>query len=230
MHSPGTTQSTTRVRLVEAGDSVTHVPHWTGGTPSRCWFDLLRNPDQVDLMDELRGRPALREQIAVLNSPESPLITIACAAAATRLFQTGGPPAWRMSSSVQLAFADPECCDLDRYTSPAQALLDGLGGDPQAARWNRLVELRPDPVEFQAVRRRARSLTIQTAAHGLDGATAVRECGLCVQIQTAAIESWTRLRESGDIGFLTSCHRGWGSRGRTTRTSTSPTRRQWFPS
>ena len=200
MQSPGVTaRTTTRVRLGEPSDIVTSVPYGVDGTPSRRWIDLRENPDQIDLIDELRGRPALREQVELLNAPESPFITIACAAATNRLFQAGGPPAWRTSSSLQLVFADPARCDLDNYAPLARALLDGLGGDQNAARWSRLVELRPDPIDFQAVGRRAWSLTIQSAAYGLDGASAVHEWNLCILAQTAVFRSWSRLQYLGDM-------------------------------
>lgn len=201
-HAPGTKQSTTKVRLVEASDIVTTVPNGTDGTPRPSWIDLRKNPDQIDLMEELRGRPTLREQVELLNAPESPLITIACAASTTRLFQEGGPPAWRTSSSVQLAFAAPDQCDLDNYAPLARALLDGIGGDPHATRWNRLVELRPEPVEFQAVGRRAWSVTIRTSAYGLEGAAAAHEWDLCVQIQTSVIALWVRL---GTLDAIVDC-------------------------
>lgn len=197
---PGmTARTTTMVRLGEPSDIVTTVPYGADGTPSRRWLDLRRNPDQIDLIDELRGRPALRDQIAMLNQHAGPFMTIACAAATTRLFPAGGPPAWRASSSVQLAFADPARCDLDNYAPLAQALLGGRGVDPHATRWSRLVELRPDPVEFQAVGRCAWSLTIQTAAYGLDCGTSAHEWSLCILAQCATIGSWARLQDLGGM-------------------------------
>lgn len=194
-----TARTTTRVRLGEPSDIVTTVPYGADGTPSRRWIDLRENPDQIDLMDELRGRPTLREQVALLNAPESPFITIACEASTTRLFQAGGPPAWRTSSSLQLVFADPARCDLDSYAPLAQALLDGLGGDQNAARWSRLVELRPDPVVFPSAGRLGWSLTIRTIAYGLDSGTSAHEWNLCVMMQTALIRSWARLLDLGGM-------------------------------
>lgn len=68
MHAQGIRRSTTRVRLVEAGNNVvTHAPYWTDGVARRCGIDLRGNPDLIDLIDELAGRPALREQIMVLS-------------------------------------------------------------------------------------------------------------------------------------------------------------------
>lgn len=200
MQSPGmTARTTTRVRLGEPSDIVTTVPYGVDGTPSRRWIDLRENPDQIDLIDELRGRPALREQVALLNAPESPFMTIACAAATARLFQHGGSPAWRTSSSLQIVFADPARCDLDNYAPLARALLDGLGGDPNATRWGRLVELRPVPVVFASAGCLGWSLTIWTSAYGLDSGTSAHEWNLCVMIQTALIRSWTRLQDLNAI-------------------------------
>lgn len=198
MQRPGmTTRTTTMVRLGEPSDIVTTVPYGADGTPSRRWLDLRRNPNQIDLIDALRGRPALRDQIAMLNQQAGPFMTIACAAATTRLFQAGGPPAWRASSSVQLAFADAECCDLDNYAPLAQALLDRRGVDPHAPRWNRLIELRPDPVVFPLAGRLGWSLTIRTSAYGLDSGTSAHEWNLCILAQSAAIRSWTWLQDLG---------------------------------
>lgn len=202
MHTPGTTrQSTTRVELAEAGDIVTQVPYWMEGTPSRCWIDLRGNPDLIDLIDELRGRPALREQVELLNAPEAPFMTIGCRSETARLFQHGGPPAWRTSSEVQFAFADPERSEIGSYASLARALHDGLGSDPHATRWNRLVELRPAPVVFQPAGLAAWSMTIRTSSYGLDSGTAAHEWELCLLSQTALIRSWTRLQDLDGMEF-----------------------------
>ena len=203
MHKPGiTARTTTRVKLVQASDIVTTIPDGADGTPSNRWIDLRRNPDQIDLMDELRGRPTLHEQVAMLNLPAGPFMTIACEAATTRLFQHGGSPAWRTSSSLQLVFADLLArCDLDNYVPLARALLDGLGGDPNATRWSRLVELRPNPVVSPSAGRLAWSLTIRTSAYGLDSGTSAHEWNLCVMIQTALIRSWTRLQDLDGMEF-----------------------------
>lgn len=88
------------------------MTYWTDGVPSKCWIDLRGNSDPIDLIDELDGRPAMREQIIMLNGMSSPFMTFGCACATTRLFQQGGPPAWRTSSSVQFAFVDPELRDI----------------------------------------------------------------------------------------------------------------------
>ncbi len=183
---------TTRVELVEPGDIMTTVPYGTDGVPRRCWIDLRENPDQIDLIDTLRGRPAMREQVELLNAPETPFMTIACECATTRLFQQGGPPAWMTSSSVQLAFVDPERCDMGRYGSLVRTLHEGLGSEPHATRWNRLVSLRPDPVVFQPGGHAGWSLTISTRAYGLDGETAVHHWSACMQLQTMVIASWTQ--------------------------------------
>ncbi len=191
MHAPGIRRSTTRVRLVEAGHVVTHAPDWTDGVASRCGIDLRGNPELIDLI-ELVGRPALREQLKVLSQPFGPFMTIACSmSTTTRLFPPGGPPVWKASTSVQLEFIDRTRCTLDNYASLAHALLDGLGGDPHPTRWNRLVELRPDLVEFHPGDRAAWSLTILTSAYGLEGGAAVRELELCLHAQTAVIAAWT---------------------------------------
>lgn len=188
---PGTAaRTTTRVRLVEASDIVTTVPE---GAPSRQWIDLRRSPDQIDLMDELRGRPALREQVELLNAPESPFITIACDCSTTRLFLHGGPPAWRTSSSVQFVCIDPARSGPDYYASLAQALLDGLGSDPHATRWNRVVELEPVMAVFHPDGSPAWSLSIRTHGYGLDSGTAVHEWSGCISLQTSATASWIRL-------------------------------------
>jgi hypothetical protein len=107
-HALRTTRKATRVELGEPGDVVTDVPYWMDGVPSRWWIDLRLNPDLIDVIDDLRGRPALREQIILLNQPDGPFMTIVCARATTRWFQQAGPPAWRAGSSVQFAFADQE--------------------------------------------------------------------------------------------------------------------------
>lgn len=46
---------------------MTTASHWTDGTPSRCWIGLPDNPDLIDLIGELRGRPA--------SAPRSPSAT-----------------------------------------------------------------------------------------------------------------------------------------------------------
>ena len=194
MQSPGVTaRTTTRVRLGEPSDIVTSVPYGVDGTPSRRWIDLRENPDQIDLIDELRGRPALREQVELLNAPESPFITIACDCSTTRLFLHGGPPAWRTSSSVQFVCIDPARSGPDYYASLAQALLDGLGSDPHATRWSRVVELEPVMVVFHPDGRPAWSLSIRTHGYGLDSGTAVHEWSGCIGLQTIAMASSIRL-------------------------------------
>jgi len=107
MKEPQTTaRTTTRLRLVEDSNIVTTVPYWTDGTPSRCWIGLRDNPDLIDLIGELRGRPASAPRSHSATSLAGPLMTIACTAATTRLFQVGGQAAWRTRPSLQLAFAD----------------------------------------------------------------------------------------------------------------------------
>lgn len=118
---------------------------------------------------------------------------------------------------MQLEFIDRTRRTLDNYASLAHALLDGLGGDPHATRWSRLVELRPDLVEFHPGDRAAWSLTILTSAYGLEGAAAVRELELCLHAQTAAIVAWTRPPESSDIEAVTRCQCSRGDRIRERR-------------
>ncbi len=206
MHAPGTTRlSRTRVDLVTAGDSVTTVPYWTDGVPSECFVDLRAHPDLIDEIAELDGRPALREHIVLLNESPSPFMTIGCSCATTRLFQQAGPPAWKTSSSVLLAFVDPELRDIMSYASLACALHDALGSAPGTTRWNSVVELQPAPVVFQPAGRPALSLSIRTHGYALDSGAAVHHWSASMQAQNTAIASWSRLQDLHGIEFLTAC-------------------------
>jgi hypothetical protein len=208
MHAPGKSRlSKTRVELVAAGDSVTTVPYWTDGDPSGCFVDLRAHPDLIDQIAELDGRPALRDQIILLNESPSPFMTIACSCVTTRLFQQSGPPAWRTSSSCTLALADPERRDIMSYGSLARALHHALGSAPSTTRWNRVVELQPAPVVFHPDGRPTWSLTIRTHGYGLDSGTAAHEWRLCMLAQNTAMASWIRLQDLHGIEFLTACHR-----------------------
>lgn len=194
LHTPRATRpSKTSVDFVAAGDSVTTVLYWTDGDPSGCFVDLRANPDQIDLIDELDGRPALREQIMLLNGTSSPFMTIGCRCETTRLFQQGGPSAWRTSSRVQFAFVDPERRDIMSYAPLACALHHALGSSPGTTRWTRVVELQPDPVVFHPDGRPTWSLTIRTHGYGLDSGTAVHEWSGCIGLQTIAMASSIRL-------------------------------------
>lgn len=155
MHTPETTRRSTRVELRQPTDKLTAVPYSTPDDPTRRFFDLRAHPEQITLIRELDGRPALREQVELLNRPESPFMTIGCERAVSRHRQPDGSLFWKTTSYVQLASGDPARCEITSYERFARALHGALDCGAESNEWNRLVEIEPDPVVFQAAGRRA---------------------------------------------------------------------------
>ena len=186
----------TRVELRSATDKLTAVPYVTPDDPDRRFIDLRAHPEQIDLIGELDGRPAMREQIMLLNARSSPFFSIGCERSVSRLRRQDGSPIWKTTSYVQFAFVEPGRCEVANYVPLARALHEALEGRADSGECNRLVELEPDPIVIQPAGRRAWSMTIWTTAYALDGETSVHEWSLCMLAQTAVIESWIRL---GDL-------------------------------
>ncbi len=216
MGSPGTTRrSATRVELRTPTDKLTAVPYMTPDDPKRRFIDLRVNPDLIDLIDDLRGRPAMRDQVELLSAPNSPLRTIRCACATHRVFRQIGPPAWTTASTLQITFVEEGANDMTSCIALARILHDELASKPRPTRWNRLVELwpalvalRPDHVTW--------SMCIRTSGYGLDAASAAHEWSLCLHAQTAVLALWIgnldRVADANDT-VSTEVHR----RGRSAR-------------
>lgn len=181
--------STTRVRIVEPGKTVLTVPYRAGGDPRERFLDLREDPGRIDQIEGLQRRPALREQIMLLNRRDSPLMTFACTARTTRLFQQAGPPAWRTSSSVWLAFVGTARQDLRGYVALARAFLGTLDTAGRADRCNSVIELQPDPVVFDPGCP-VWSMQLRTSGYGLDTLTAMLEWDLCARAQTELLGTW----------------------------------------
>ncbi len=181
--------STTRVRLVEPGETVLTVPYGADSSPRERFVDLRENPGLINQIDGLQHRPALREQIMLLNRRESPFMTFACTARTTRLFQHAGPPAWRTSSSVWLAFAGVARRNAHGYVALARAFLDTLDTAGRADRCNSVIELQPDPVVFDPGCP-AWSMRLRTSGYGLDSRAAMLEWELCARAQTELLGAW----------------------------------------
>lgn len=180
--------STTRVRLVEPGETVLTVPYGVDGDPRKRFVNLREHPDRIDQIEALHRMAALREQIMLLNRRDSPFMTFACTAWTTRLFQQAGPPAWRTSSSVWLAFVGAASRGLRRYIALARAFLDVLDTAGRADRWNSVIELQPKPVVFN-LERPSWSMCIPTSGYGLDTRAAMLELELCLRAQTDLFRS-----------------------------------------
>lgn len=183
---------TTRVELRAPADKLTAAPYLTPDDPGRRFFDLRAHPEQIDLIGELDGRPAMREQIMLLNARSSPFFSIGCERSVSRLRRQDGSPVWKTTSYVQFAFVDAARCEITSYEPFARALHEALDGR-NTNEWNRLVELEPDPVVFQPAGRRAWSMTIWTSAFAQDCETSVHEWSLCMLAQTAVMGSWIRI-------------------------------------
>lgn len=193
-HAPEATRRlTTRVELRAPTDKLTAVPYLTPDNPNRRFFDLRAHPEQIDLIGELDGRPALREQIMLLNARSSPFFSIGCERSVSRLRREDGSPVWKTTSYVQFAFVVPARCQIASYEPIVRALHEALDCGVESNEWNRLVELEPDPIVLQPAGRRAWSMTIWTTAYALDGETSVHEWSLCMLAQTAAMAQWIRL-------------------------------------
>lgn len=183
--------SITRVRIVEPDETVLTVPYGEDRNPRERFVDLRENPGQIDQIDGLQRRPALREQIELLNRRDGPFMTFACGSWTTRLFQHAGPPAWRTSSSVWLAFVGAVRRGLRLYIALARAFLDVLDTAGRADRWNSVIELQPEPVVF-SLERPSWSMCIRTSGYGLDTRAAMLELDLCLRAQTDLFRSWIR--------------------------------------
>ena len=193
MHRPEATRRSTRVELRPPTDKLTAVPYSTPDDPDRRFIDLRAHPEQVELIGELDGRPAMREQIMLLNARSSPFFSIGCERAVSRLRREDGSPVWKTTSHVQFAFVDPARCQIASYEPIVRALHGALDCGVESNEWNRLVELEPDPIVFQPAGRRAWSMTIWTSAYAQDGETSVHEWSLCMLAQTGVMGSWIRL-------------------------------------
>ncbi len=179
--------STTRVRIVEPGETVLTVPYGPHGDPRGRFVDLRENAGRIDQIEGLHRRPALREQIMLLNRRDGPLMTFGCSSWTTRLFQQAGPPAWRTSSSVWLAFVGTARQDLRGYVALARAFLDTLDTSGRADRWNSVIELQPGRVVF--LQRPGWCIHLRTSGYGLDTRAAMLQWDLCVRAQTDMFRS-----------------------------------------
>lgn len=180
--------STTRVRIVDPGETVLTVPYGADGDPRERFVDLREHPGRVDQIEVLHRTAALREQVEMLNQRDGRFMTFACAARTTRLFQHAGPPAWRTSSSVWLAFVGAGRRGLRRYVALARVFLDVLDTAGRADRWNSVIELQPEPVVFN-LKRPSWSMCIRTSGYGLDTRAAMLELDLCLRAQTDLFRS-----------------------------------------
>ena len=181
--------STTRVRIVEPGETVLTVPYGADGDPRERVVDVREHPGRVDQIEGLHRRPALREQIMLLNRRDSPLMTFGCSSWTTRLFQQAGPPAWRTSSSVWIAFVGTARQALRGYVALARAFLDTLDTAGRADRCNSVIELHPEPVVFN-LEHPSWSMCIRTSGYGLDSRAAMLELDLCLRAQNDLFRSW----------------------------------------
>ncbi len=197
MHRPEATRRSTRVELRPPTDKLTAVPYSTPDDPDRRFIDLRAHPEQVELIGELDGRPAMREQIMLLDARSSPFFSIGCERAVSRLRREDGSPVWKTTSYVQFAFVEQDRCEIMTYEPFVRALHAGLDCGADSDEWNRLVELEPDPIVLQPTGRRAWSLTIWTTAYALDGETSVHEWSLCMLAQTSVMRSWIRFGGDG---------------------------------
>lgn len=197
MHRPEATRRSARVELRPPTDKLTAVPYSTPDDPHRRFIDLRAHPEQVELIRELDGRPAMREQVELLNARSSPFFSIGCERSVSRLRCQDGSPVWKTTSYVQFAFVDAARCQIASYEPLARAMHEVLDCGTDSESWNRLVELEPDPIVFQPAGRRAWSMTIWTSAYAQDGETSVHEWSLCMLAQASVMRSWIRLGDDG---------------------------------
>jgi len=190
--------STTRVRIVEPEETVLNVPYGEDGDPRERFVDLHEDPGGIEQIEGLQRMPALREQIMLLNRRGNPFMTFACASWITRMLQRAGPPAWRASSNVRLAFVGAARRGLRRYVALARAFLNVLDTAGGADRWNSVIELQPARVVLWG--RPGWSLGIRTIGYGLDTRTAMLEWDLCARAQTELLGTWVAGARIGKRG------------------------------
>jgi len=95
-------------------------PYFTPNDPSRRYLDLKANPNQTELIPEIKGFPELRPLIETLNRPEARFRSLGCEAALEPLSDQSQQ--WKLTSYVDVAF-DPLMLNFELHR------FESLGGD-----------------------------------------------------------------------------------------------------